>query len=81
MAFVHLRSALVQTQVVVSTLRVTYETYDALSTPCITAEADKSSLLAEAGLPSTLTWTSCTVVSHTLVGGVNRYLLDVVVTG
>lgn len=81
MAMVHLRTAIVQTQVTVSDLRVTYETYDVLSNPCVTAEADKNNILAEAGLPSTLTWTSCTVVSHTLVGGRNRYLLDVVVTG
>lgn len=81
MAFVHLREASVQTAVTTYTLRVRYETYDVLSDPCAFAASDKSSILAAAGLASTLTWGQCSLFSSTLVGGIHRYLLDITVTG
>jgi len=81
MALVHLRQATVQTSVTVNTLQVVYETYDVLTDPCVFAQADQTKILADAGLPETLSWDSCTVVSHSIVGRTNRYVLDVVVSG
>jgi hypothetical protein len=81
MAAIHLREASIESVVSTYALRVRYETYDVLTDPCATVEADQASILAAAGLPTTLTWSTCSLISHTLVGGVNRYLLDVEVTG
>jgi len=81
MALVHVREAVTTTIVTTYTMRVRLETYNTLPDPCSFAQSDLAKILAAAGLPATLTWTSCSVVSTSTVGGVNNYVLDIVVTG
>jgi len=81
MALVHIREAQTTSIVRTYTLRVRLETYNTLADPCSFAQADSDRILAAAGLATTLTWTSCSVVSTSSTAGVNTYVLDVVVTG
>lgn len=81
MALVHLRNAVTSSVITTYTLRVTYETYDTLLDPCAFAHSDFSHIIAQAGLPDTLTWSSCTLLSTTIFGRTYRYVLEIVVTG
>ena len=81
MALVHLRQASIKSVMTTYNLRVMYETYDTLTDPCTFIQNDFSKILAAAGLSSSLTFSSCSVVSISVIGGVNKYVLEVVVTG